>query len=52
MIGMERAIMTMGSGERAKFVLQPSYAYGKSEYPPILTAGSTLVFDINLISFS
>ncbi len=50
-IGMERAILTMSSGERAKFVLQPGYAYGESEYPPILPAGSRLVFDINLISF-
>ncbi len=51
-IGMERAILTMSSGERAKFVLQPGYAYGDSEYSPILPAGSQLVFDINLISFS
>ncbi len=50
-IGMELAILTMSSGERAKFVLQPGYAYGESEYPPILPAGSRLEFDINLISF-
>ena len=41
----------MKKGERATFVLAPSYGYGDAGSPPTIPAGATLTFDVELLSW-
>jgi FKBP-type peptidyl-prolyl cis-trans isomerase len=50
-MGMERGILTMTFGERAKFTFQSAYAYGHAGFPPAIRPDSALVLDVNLIKF-
>lgn len=43
---------TMKKGEKAKVTLKPEYAYGASGSPPKIPANATLVFDMELISWT
>ncbi|CAM9253224.1 unnamed protein product, partial [Sphacelaria rigidula] len=47
--GIDRVIMTMLYGERAKVTVTAGYAYGDKGYPPIVPPRSPLVFDLNLL---
>lgn len=49
--GIDRVIMTMLYGERAKVTVTAGYAYGDKGYPPIVPPRSPLVFDLNLLNF-
>jgi FK506-binding protein 1 len=50
--GWDEGVATMRPGERAYLVCSPDYAYGASGSPPVIPPNSTLVFDVELISFN
>lgn len=43
---------TMAKGEKAKVTLMPEYAYGKSGSPPKIPENATLIFEMELISWT
>lgn len=49
--GWDEAIMMMNKGEKAQLIIPSSIAYGEQGQGPI-TPFSTLVFDVELVSFS
>lgn len=42
----------MKKGELSRFTLKPEYAYGKAGSPPKIPADATLIFEVELLSFS
>jgi len=50
--GWDQVVPTMKKGEIAKVTIQPSHAYGEAGSPPKIPPNSTLVFEIELLSFS
>ncbi|KAH6828767.1 hypothetical protein C2S53_020224 [Perilla frutescens var. hirtella] len=49
--GWDEGIATMRKGERAVFTIPPELAYGETGSPPLVPPNSTLVFDVELISW-
>ncbi|KAL1554725.1 peptidylprolyl isomerase [Salvia divinorum] len=49
--GWDEGIGTMRKGERAVFTIPSFLAYGESGSPPLVPPNSTLVFDVELISW-
>jgi len=49
--GWEHAIATMRKGEIAKLTIKPEFAYGEAGNPPTIPANSTLIFEVELISW-
>jgi len=49
--GWNEAVATMSKGEQAQVIISPDFGYGKQGYPPEIPGNSTLVFDIELLSF-
>lgn len=43
---------TMAKGEKAKVTLKPEYAYGESGSPPKIPKNSTLIFEMELLSWT
>ena len=41
----------MSKGEVAKFTCPPEYAYGERGFPPVIPAGSTLIFEVELLGY-
>jgi FKBP-type peptidyl-prolyl cis-trans isomerase len=50
--GLDVAMKRMSRGQRAKITIPPAMAYGSRGYPPIIPPSSTLVMDVELISFA
>ncbi|KAL2895805.1 Peptidyl-prolyl cis-trans isomerase FKBP65 [Bienertia sinuspersici] len=50
--GLDEGVATMKKGERAIFKVPPTLAYGEVGFPPLVPPHSTLIFDIELISWS
>ncbi|CAL5435287.1 unnamed protein product [Camellia sinensis] len=50
--GLDEAIATMKKGERAIFTVPPSLAYGEFGSPPLIPPNSTLVFDVEMLSWN
>lgn len=50
--GWDEGVATMKRGERAKFTIQAHKAYGKRGSPPKIPGDATLVFDVELLSWS
>lgn len=42
----------MRKGERAVFTIPPDLAYGEAGSPPMVPPNSTLIFDVELISWN
>lgn len=49
--GWDEGIATMRRRERAVFTIPPQLAYGEIGSPPMVPPNSTLVFDVELISW-
>lgn len=49
--GIDRAVLTMLYGERARVTITAAYAYGDNGHPPTIPPRSPLVFDANLLDF-
>lgn len=50
--GWDEGIGTMKKGERAIFTIPPELAYGEIGSPPLIPPNSTLVFDIEMVSWN
>merc|ERR1719469_542011 len=50
--GWDLGVATMKKGEIAKFVLAPEFAYGESGSPPKIPENATLVFEVELLSWT
>jgi len=49
--GWDVGIATMSKGERARLILSPGFAYGSRAMGNDIPANSTLIFDVELISW-
>merc|ERR1719183_2816853 len=50
--GWDRGVATMKKAELAKFTLSPEFAYGEGGSPPKIPANATLVFEVELLSWT
>lgn len=50
--GWDLGVKTMKRGERATLKIQSQYGYGSSGSPPKIPGGATLLFDVELISWT
>ncbi|KMT15248.1 hypothetical protein BVRB_3g063570 [Beta vulgaris subsp. vulgaris] len=50
--GLDEGVATMKKGERAIFKVPPQLAYGEAGFPPLIPPHSTLIFDVEMISWS
>lgn len=50
--GWDIGVATMKKGEVAKFTLSPEFAYGEDGSPPKIPANATLVFEVELLSWT
>ncbi|OWM78880.1 hypothetical protein CDL15_Pgr003051 [Punica granatum] len=50
--GWDEGVAMMKKGERAIFTIPPNLAYGELGFPPLIPPDSTLVYDIEMISWS
>lgn len=49
--GWDEGVKTMLKGEQATLKCLPEYAYGEAGRPPTIPANSTLLFDVELLSW-
>lgn len=49
--GLDTAIATMRKGELSRFIFSPDYAYKKMGCPPRIPPNSSVMFEIELVSF-
>lgn len=50
--GWDVAGKTMAKGEKAKLTLKPDYAYGETGSPPKIPKNATLIFEMELLSWT
>ena len=50
--GLDEGVATMKKGERAIFKIPPQLAYGEVGHPPLIPPHSTLIFDVEMVSWS
>jgi len=50
--GWDQGIKTMKKGENAIFTIPPELAYGESGSPPTIPPNATLLFDVELLSWT
>lgn len=48
----DEGVAQMSVGQRAKLTCSPDYAYGDRGFPPVIPPASTLIFDVELLSFN
>lgn len=50
--GWDQGVATMRKGEKATLKIREDYGYGQTGSPPKIPAGATLLFDVELLSFT
>ena len=50
--GWEESVQLMSRGMRSMVTIPPEMAYDIRGYPPLIPSNATLLYDIELISFS
>eukprot|EP01031_Cornospumella_fuschlensis_P028281 gene28281-34149_t len=50
--GIEMVLPLMSRGTGVRIVVPPEYGYGEKGYPPIIPPKATLLFEVELLSFS
>jgi len=50
--GWDQGVATMRKGEKATLKIRADYGYGESGSPPKIPGGATLIFDVELLSFT
>uniref|UniRef100_A0A5K3F7M1 peptidylprolyl isomerase n=1 Tax=Mesocestoides corti TaxID=53468 RepID=A0A5K3F7M1_MESCO len=50
--GWDEGVAKMSVGERSKLTISPDYGYGSKGVPNVIPPNSTLIFDVELISFN
>lgn len=49
--GLEIGIKTMRTGENARFIIKPEYAYREMGCPPRIPPNATVLFDVHLVTY-
>ena len=50
--GIEMALPVLSRGERARIKLTPDLAYGPKGYPPVIPPGATIIYEVELVTFT
>jgi FK506-binding protein 1 len=50
--GLDDGISQLSIGERAKIIIPPALAYGSKGFPGLIPPNSTLIFDVELVTFN
>ena len=50
--GWDEGVKTMKKGEKALLTILPEYGYGQQGSPPTIPANATLLFEVELLSWS
>jgi FK506-binding protein 1 len=50
--GIEMALPVLSRGERARIKLTPDLAYGSKGFPPVIPPGATIIYEIELVTFT
>ena len=50
--GLDDGISQLSIGERAKIIIPPALAYGEKGFPGVIPPNSTLIFDVELVTFN
>uniref|UniRef100_A0A803MJ16 peptidylprolyl isomerase n=1 Tax=Chenopodium quinoa TaxID=63459 RepID=A0A803MJ16_CHEQI len=50
--GLDEGVVTMKKGEKAVFKVPPHLAYGEAGFSPLIPPHSTVIFDVEMISWS
>ena len=50
--GLDDGISQLSIGERAKIIIPPGLGYGAKGFPGLIPPNSTLIFDVELVTFN
>lgn len=50
--GFEEVVPAMSKGQKSKVTIPPEWAYGAEGYPPVVPPNATIIYEIELMSFS
>lgn len=50
--GLDDGISQLSIGERAKIIIPPALGYGEKGFPGLIPPNSTLIFDVELVTFN